>query len=117
MRKKVLIIDDEVDLCLLMKLYFLRKNYGVFIAHTLSEGLKLRDEIKPDYLFIDYNLPDRRPRYKSDYVSNATMQIPYTPWAFKPNGILSWLTAFKDLILFLLEPHESKPGTACQRYY
>ncbi|MBD0331569.1 MAG: response regulator [Chitinophagaceae bacterium] len=58
MRKKVLIIDDEVDLCLLMKAYFLRKNYEVYIAHTLADGLSRLNEIHPDFLFIDYNLPD-----------------------------------------------------------
>lgn len=58
MRKKVLIIDDEVDLCLLMKTYFLRKNYEVYIAHTLGDGISRLDELIPDYLFIDYNLPD-----------------------------------------------------------
>lgn len=58
LRKKVLIIDDEVDLCLLMKSYFLRKNYEVYIAHTLKDGVQRLDEIIPDYLFIDYNLPD-----------------------------------------------------------
>lgn len=58
MRKKVLIIDDEVDLCMLMKSYFLRKNYEVHIAHTLTDGMARLDELSPDYLFIDYNLPD-----------------------------------------------------------
>lgn len=57
-RKKVLIIDDEVDLCLLMRAYFLRKNYEVHIAHTLKDGVHRLDDIKPDFLFIDYNLPD-----------------------------------------------------------
>ncbi|HVG42371.1 MAG TPA: response regulator [Chitinophagaceae bacterium] len=58
MRKKVLIIDDEVDLCKLMKTYFLRKNYEVYTAHTLLDGMSRLSEISPDYLFIDYNLPD-----------------------------------------------------------
>lgn len=57
-KKKVLIIDDEVDLCLLMKTYFLRKNYDVYIAHTLADGQTRLDEVRPDFLFIDYNLPD-----------------------------------------------------------
>jgi DNA-binding NtrC family response regulator len=57
-RKKVLIIDDEVDLCLLMKTYFLRKNYEVYIAHTLADGMTRLNANPPDYLFIDYNLPD-----------------------------------------------------------
>lgn len=57
-RKKVLIIDDEVDLCKLMEAYFNRKNYEVHVAHTLNDGVKSLYEFAPDYLFIDYNLPD-----------------------------------------------------------
>ncbi len=57
-RKKVLIIDDEVDLCLLMKAYFTRKHYNVSIAHTLKDGQRMIDEVCPDILFIDNNLPD-----------------------------------------------------------
>ena len=53
-RKKVLIIDDEVDLCLLMKTYFLRKNYEVYIAHTLADGMSRLNELVPDFLFIDF---------------------------------------------------------------
>jgi DNA-binding NtrC family response regulator len=55
---KVLIIDDEVDYCLIMKGYFTRKKYDVAVAYTLKEGLqKIADE-KPDILFLDNNLPD-----------------------------------------------------------
>jgi DNA-binding NtrC family response regulator len=58
MKKKILIIDDEVDLCLIMKGYFGRKNYEVFAAYTLQSGLFLINEEKPDILFLDNNLPD-----------------------------------------------------------
>lgn len=58
MRKKVLIIDDEVDFGTLMRNYFKRKNYEVYIAHTLKDGMKRLEEVAPDFLFIDYNLPD-----------------------------------------------------------
>ena len=40
MKKKVLIIDDEIDLCLLLSAYLTSKNYEVSIANTLMEGLK-----------------------------------------------------------------------------
>ncbi len=56
--KKILIIDDETDLCLLLKDYFVRKNYDVSISHTLSEGKELLYSSKPDILFLDNNLPD-----------------------------------------------------------
>jgi DNA-binding NtrC family response regulator len=58
--RKVLIIDDEIDLCLLLKNYFLRKNYEVFITHSMSEGLSLLKDIQPSLVFIDNNLPDQQ---------------------------------------------------------
>jgi DNA-binding NtrC family response regulator len=55
---KVLIIDDEIDLCLLLKDYFMRKNYEVTVSHTLEEGTELMSTEKPDVLVLDNNLPD-----------------------------------------------------------
>ena len=57
-RKKVLIIDDEIDLCLLLKSYFIRKNYDVYLSHTLEDGLSFLKTLKPHVLFLDNNLPD-----------------------------------------------------------
>jgi two-component system, OmpR family, response regulator len=58
LKLKVLLVDDEVDYCLIMKGYFTRKNYDVFVAYTLMDGLSLIDTAKPDILFLDNNLPD-----------------------------------------------------------
>lgn len=57
-KKKILIIDDEPDLCLLMKSYFIKKNYEVHSASTLQEGLDQMKKLSPDILFLDNNLPD-----------------------------------------------------------
>lgn len=57
-RLKVLIIDDEKDLCLLIKAYLSRKNCEVHTAYTLSDGLKQVSQLSPDILFLDNNLPD-----------------------------------------------------------
>lgn len=58
MKKNVLIIDDEVDFCLLLKTYLERKNYRVFTAHNLQDGLHCLKEVDIDILFLDNNLPD-----------------------------------------------------------
>jgi len=55
--KKILIIDDEADLCLLLKEYFVRKHFDVTISHDLNEGKTLMQQMKPDILFLDNNLP------------------------------------------------------------
>ncbi len=57
-RKTILIIDDEQDLCSLLKVYFSRKNYVVHYTHTLQEGVKEMQNLHPDILFLDNNLPD-----------------------------------------------------------
>ena len=57
-RKKILIIDDERDLCLLLKDYFIKRNFDVFISHSLTEGQNIMHSISPDILFLDNNLPD-----------------------------------------------------------
>ena len=67
--KRVLIIDDETDFCLLMKNYFIRKNYEVHIFHTLAEGMKNMETIKPDIIFLDNNLPDGLGWEKTEYIS------------------------------------------------
>ncbi len=56
--RKVLIIDDEIDLCLLLKSYLLRKDYEVSISHSLKEGVPLVQKLHPEILFLDNNLPD-----------------------------------------------------------
>lgn len=56
--KRVLIVDDERDLCLMVKLFLTKKNYEVHIAHTLSDGFKKMNTVIPDALLLDNNLPD-----------------------------------------------------------
>ncbi len=57
-RSKILIIDDEVDYCQIMKTYFQEKGHEVFVAYNLKEGLALIEKNQPDILFLDNNLPD-----------------------------------------------------------
>ncbi len=56
--KRILIVDDEVDLCLLIKQFLTKRNYEVYIAHTLTDGLNILNAIKPNALMLDNNLPD-----------------------------------------------------------
>jgi two-component system, OmpR family, response regulator len=57
-KPKILIIDDEIDYCTIMKKYFTDRNYEVFLAFLLQKGLDMIDSIQPDILFMDNNLPD-----------------------------------------------------------
>lgn len=56
--RSVLVIDDEIDFYLLIKDYLGKRDYEVFPAHSLAEGMKMLDERKYDVLLLDNNLPD-----------------------------------------------------------
>lgn len=58
MQRKVLIIDDEVDLCLLIRAHLHKLGYTARIAHTLGDGLRQLHADTPDILLLDNNLPD-----------------------------------------------------------
>ena len=56
--KKVLIVDDEPDICILLSRKLQRKGFDASYALSLNEGLERFNETKPSYLLLDHNLPD-----------------------------------------------------------
>ena len=54
---KTKIIDDEKDLCLLLKSYLMQRKHEVFVAYRLNEGLAKAMEINPDVIFLDIDMP------------------------------------------------------------
>lgn len=58
MNNRILIIDDEEDICFLLCNILQKKNMEVFLAHTLQDGLYKLSLNKPYLLFLDINLPD-----------------------------------------------------------
>ena len=66
--RKVLIIDDEQDFGMLMKRFFSQKNYDVYVAYSIADGLALLEEHRPDIVFLDNNLPDGYGWDKTDFI-------------------------------------------------
>lgn len=56
--KRVVIIDDEEDLCLLLGAFLRKQNARVDYALTLKEGLLKIVQEQPDLILLDNNLPD-----------------------------------------------------------
>ncbi len=55
--KKILIVDDEKDIVLLLKDYFELNNYIVITAYNGKEALE-KIEKKPDIIILDISMPD-----------------------------------------------------------
>ncbi len=55
-----LIVDDEIDTCLLIKMYLKKKGIESFHAHTLQDGFAKAGSLtpQPQWIFLDNNLPD-----------------------------------------------------------
>lgn len=55
--KKILIIEDEADLCKFLDLRFQKEGFTVVIANDGVEGLEKAKEEKPDIIILDLMLP------------------------------------------------------------
>lgn len=56
--KKILIVEDEVDIAQLVKLYLEKEGFQTLIAKTGIEGQKLVGSDHPDMLVLDLMLPE-----------------------------------------------------------
>jgi len=54
---KILIIDDDVDLCNSIKFFFEDHNSTVFSSNSGEEGLGIFEKEKPDIVLVDLNMP------------------------------------------------------------
>lgn len=55
---QALIIDDEPDLCELLKVLLADTIPDVKYAHSIESAEKFLTSLKPDVIFLDNNLPD-----------------------------------------------------------
>ncbi len=56
--QRILIIDDEIEVCFLLGNFLNKKNPNVSFTTTLKEGIEKCREIKPDVLILDHNITD-----------------------------------------------------------
>ena len=83
---KLLIIDDEVNLCRELSLFFQSKGYKTYIAHTLEEGLQRFQDARPDLVISDIRLPD-----------GSGLEILRRIITMDPNAYLIMITAYQDM--------------------
>ncbi len=57
--KRILIIDDDVDMCGLLSRYLQRKGFEVDVAHNGSKGIAKVKESKFDVVLCDFRLGDK----------------------------------------------------------
>ncbi len=58
MKRLVLIIDDEVDICYLLSKILKQKNFHVVNVNTILDAAVALEKMNPDIIFLDNHLPD-----------------------------------------------------------
>ena len=62
MKKRVLIIDDDIDMCTLLSRFLTREGYETDVAHSGSKGIAKAKEGNFDIVICDYRLGDKEGR-------------------------------------------------------
>lgn len=57
---KVLIVDDEEDICFFLSHNLSKRGFTTFFSNSLSDALKQLEINRPSILFLDNHLPDGR---------------------------------------------------------
>lgn len=58
MKSKILVVDDEVNICELLSLELELEGYECAQAHTGTEALAMYESFKPDLMLLDLMLPE-----------------------------------------------------------
>lgn len=56
--QKILVIDDDTDICMLLRRFLTKNGYEVAISKSGNGGLVLLDEFHPDLVMTDFRLGD-----------------------------------------------------------
>lgn len=73
---RVLFVDDEEDLCLLMQMTLARMGFDTHIAHRIAEAKKMLDTYSYNVCLTDFNLPDGNGLQLVEYISQQHASLP-----------------------------------------
>ena len=55
--EKILVVDDDANICELLRLYLTKEGYQVTTANDGEEGLDKFNQVKPDMVLLDVMMP------------------------------------------------------------
>ena len=55
--EKILVVDDDINICELLRLYLTKEGYQVTVANDGEEGLEKFNQVKPDMVLLDVMMP------------------------------------------------------------
>ena len=55
--EKILVVDDDTNICELLRLYLTKEGYQVTVANDGEEGLEKFNQVKTDMVLLDVMMP------------------------------------------------------------
>ncbi len=55
---RILVIDDDMDMCLLLKRFLVKNGYEVILSHNGKKALEELEQTEPDLILCDFRLED-----------------------------------------------------------
>ena len=55
--EKILVVDDDINICELLRIYLEKEGYTVILAHDGEKGVEKFNATKPDVILLDIMLP------------------------------------------------------------
>ena len=86
MNKRILIIDDDFDMCTLLSRFLDKKGYSTEVAHNASKGLAKFNEFHFDIVLCDFRLGDKDGKEVLSKIKEA-----------KPKTIVIIITGYSDI--------------------
>lgn len=74
--EKILVVDDEGDICMLLKRFLTKNGFEVETAQNGKRGLQLVDDFQPDLVMTDFRLGDLT---GSELLVNIKKKLPHVP--------------------------------------
>lgn len=110
-KKRILLIDDENDLCILYKRHI--EAIGDFVVDTAGdgqEGIRLAKKLKPDLIVLDILMPQMNGFEVLEQLkkNTETMQIPVIMLSGKDDSLFKVKATQLHDDLYLTKPVEAK---------
>ncbi len=74
--QKILIIDDDRDMCLLLKRFLTRHNFEVLESYSGKKALELLEGVEPDLVMCDFRLEDMEGNVLLGKIKQKYPQVP-----------------------------------------
>lgn len=86
MKKKILIIDDDLDMCALLSGFLIRNNYDVEVSYSAAQGIAKFKQANFDIVISDFRLGDKDGK-------DVLLDIK----SHNPNAIVLIITGYSDI--------------------